>query len=135
MLNRTFALPVAGALVGGSALIAMPAASAHADGPEKDVHGSVAGARYEISIEKDRRFEIDAELEGVSAGSKWKMVVRHDGKRVATQRAHAVRDDGRHEVDFHDVHSGDTKGHDYFTVTLKRIDGQGKVTRTIRFAH
>jgi hypothetical protein len=134
MLNRAIALPAAGALIAGSTVLTVHAAPALADGPEKHARGNVAGAHYDISIEKDRKFEVDADLEGVAAGSRWKMVVRHDGKKVGTRIAHAVRDDGRYEVDFDDVHSANTKGKDRFKVTLKRINGHGKVVRTITFA-
>ncbi|MEP9364593.1 hypothetical protein ABLE68_16625 [Nocardioides sp. CN2-186] len=132
MLKRTIALTTAGTMLAGTAA-ALVAAPAHADGPEKNAYGSVGSARYEISVEKERRFEINADLDGVPAGSSWKVVVRHDGKRVGSQTADAVRDDGRYEVDFHDFHSADTAGKDTFKVTIKRTDGAGKVTRTLTF--
>lgn len=132
MSKRIIALSTAAALVAGSAatLVAVPA---QADGPERHAHGRVAGAEYEISIEKERRFEVDADLDGVPAGSTWRMVVRHDGKRVGTSTARAVRDDGRWEVDFREVRSADTSGGDTFKVTLSRVGGAGKVTRTLSF--
>ncbi|WP_343908235.1 hypothetical protein, partial [Nocardioides aquiterrae] len=114
---------------------ALTAAPAQADGPERHAHGTVAGARYEISAEKDAgRFEVDADLDGVPAGSAWKMVVRHDGEKVATRTAKAVRDDGRYDVDFREVRRGDSAGKDVFRVTLTRTDGAGRVTRTLTFA-
>jgi hypothetical protein len=133
MINRTLAAAVtAVALAGGST--ALVAAPAQADGPEKQRRGTVAGASYEISVEKDRRFEVDADLDGVRSGSQWRMVVRHEGHKVAVRTAGAVRDDGRYEVDFREVHTRDTRGNDRFSVTLERIDGPGKVTRTLVFA-
>lgn len=132
MMKRTIALTTATALAAGTAavLVAVPA---QADGPERHAHGRVAGAAYDITIEKDRRFEVDADLDGVPAGSTWRMVVRHDGTRVGTSTARAVRDDGRWEVDFREVNSADTSGGDAFTVTLSRVGGSGKVTRTLSF--
>jgi hypothetical protein len=133
MKKQLIALTTATALVAGTgaALVASPA---QADGPERHARGQVAGAAYEISIEKERRFEVDADLDGVPVGSTWRMVVRHDGKRVGASTARAVRDDGRYEVDFREVRSANTAGADTFKVTLKRVGTSAKVTRTLRFA-
>lgn len=133
MTKRTIALTAAGVLAVG-ALTALAAGPAQADGPERHARGQVAGAAYDISVEKDRRFEVDADIDGVPAGSTWRMVVRHEGKRVGVRTAQAVRDDGRWEVDFREVRSKDTSGADTFKVTLKRVGGPGKVTRTLHFA-
>lgn len=133
-MNRTIALTTAAALVAGTATLAV-AGAAQADGPERHAHGTVAGARYEMSAEKDNgRFEVDADLDGVPAGSTWRMVVRHDGTKVATRTAGAVRDDGRYDVDFPEVRRSDSSGADTFKVTLTRTDGAGKVTRTLTFS-
>jgi hypothetical protein len=80
-MKRTIALTAATAVVAGSGFaLATPA---FADGPEKQAHGTIGGARYEISAEKDDgRYEVDADLDGVP-GSTWKLVVRHDGKVIA----------------------------------------------------
>lgn len=133
-MKRTIALTTAAALVAAPAAL-LVAAPAQADGPERHAHGSIAGARYEISAEKDNgRFEIDADLDRVPAGSSWKMVVRHDGKKVATRTASAVRDDdGHYDADFRDVNRPDSAGKDVFKVTLKRTDGAGSATRTLSF--
>jgi len=132
MLKRTIALTAAGTLVAGTAatVLALPA---HADGPERDAHGQVAGAAYEISIDKERKYEVDADIDGVAANSTWKMVVHHNGTKVGTRTADAKRDDGRWEVDFRDVRSADKAGKDTFKVKLVRTDGPGKVTRTLSF--
>ncbi|MDF1606292.1 hypothetical protein [Nocardioides sp. YIM 152315] len=132
MTNRMIALTTAGALVAGSAaLLAAPVAQA--DGPERHAHGRVAGATYEIAVEKERRFEVDADIDGVPAGSTWRLVVVHDGERVGARTAAAVRDDGRWEVDFREVRSRNTAGPDRFKVTLTRVGGPGKVTRKLAF--
>lgn len=122
-------------LAGTMALtVAAPAAPALAGGAERQVSGTVAGARYEMSAEKDDgRYEVDADLAGVRSGSTWKMVVRHDGKKVATRTSRAHREDGRFEVDFKSVNRPDSAGKDVFKVTLTRTDGAGKVTRTLSF--
>lgn len=131
-MKRTIALTTATALAGGTALaVAVPA---RADGPERHAHGSIAGARYEISAERDGgRYEVDADLDGVRSGSTWRMVVRHDGAKVATRTAHAVRDDGGYDVDFRGVHRPDTRGGDTFKVTITRVGGPATVTRTLSF--
>lgn len=133
-MKRMIALTTATALVAAPVAL-LVAAPAQADGPERHAHGSVAGAHYEISAEKDDgRFEVDADLDGVPAGSAWKMVVRHDGKKVATRTATAVRDDdGRYDADFRDVRRPNSAGKDVFKVTLTRTDGAGSVTRTLSF--
>jgi hypothetical protein len=131
-LKRALALATT-AVVAATPVFLVPA-PAQAGGPERHAHGTVAGARYEMSAEKDNgRFEVDADLDGVAAGSRWKMVVRHYGTTVATRTADAVRDDGRFDVDFPEVRRPDTRGKDVFKVTLTRTDGAGKVTRTLRF--
>ncbi|MCW2791831.1 MAG: hypothetical protein JWO76_929 [Nocardioides sp.] len=133
MLTRTTALTTAAALLTAPA-IALAAAPAHADGPEKHAQGAVGGGRYDINIEKENGFDVGVDLEGIPASSTWKLVVKHDGKRVSTQTANSRLDDGRHEVDFRDVRSKNTKGKDSFTVKISRVDGAGSVTRTLTFA-
>jgi hypothetical protein len=122
---------VAALATGAAVFVAAPAV---ADGPEKHASGRVGGGWFEISAEKERGFEVDADLDNVAAGSTWKLVVRHDGDRISRQVLSAVRDDGRYEVDFRDVHARNTKGSDTFKVTIKRTDGPGKVVRTLAFA-
>ena len=73
------------------------------------------------------------DLDGVPAGSTWKLVVRHDGNRIATRIGHAEPDDGRYEVDFPEVHSRNTPGADRFKVKIVRVDGPGKAVRTLVF--
>jgi hypothetical protein len=131
-MNRMIALTTATALVAGSGLAL--AAPASADGPEKHARGTIGTATYEISAEKDdRRYEVDADLDGVPAGSTWRMVVRHDGEVVAKRTARAARDEGRYDADFRSVRRPDTAGADTFKVTLERVDGTAKVTRTLGF--
>ncbi len=133
MMKRTLALTTAGAVVAGSA-VAVWAIPAQADGPERHANGTVAGASYDIDIEKEGTFEVDVDLDGVPANSTWRLVVHHDGKKIATRTANAESDDGGYDVDFPDVRSGDTAGKDTFKVTIKRVGGSGKVTRTLTFA-
>ncbi|MCW2773944.1 MAG: hypothetical protein JWN91_2270 [Nocardioides sp.] len=133
MNKRIIALTTAAALVAAPVAV-LVAGPAQADGPERHARGTVAGATYDISAEKERGFEVSADLEGVAAGSTWKVVVKHDGTRIGSQTLRAVPDDGRHEVDFRDFRSANTAGKDVFTVKIKRVDGAGSVTRTLTFA-
>jgi len=109
-MKRTIALTTATALAGGTALaVAVPA---QADGPERHAHGSIAGARYEISAERDDgRYEVDADLDGVRSGSTWRMVVRHDGAKVARlPRRPSPRHPRRRHLQGHD-RPGRRSGH------------------------
>jgi hypothetical protein len=133
MNKRIIALSTAAALVAAPAAV-LVAGPAQADGPERHARGTVAGATYDMSAEKERGFEVSADVEGVPSGSTWKVVVKHDGKRIGSQTLRAVPDDGRHEVDFRDFRSANTAGKDVFTVKIKRVDGAGSVTRKLTFA-
>lgn len=130
-VKRMTALVATGALVAVPATVLTAGAAQAADGPERHARGTVGGARYDISVEKERsRFEIDTDLRSANRGSKWKVTVRHDGRLVGTDTARAVRDDGGYEVEFRDFHSRNTPGKDRFKVTIKKVGGP-QVTRTI----
>jgi hypothetical protein len=136
MRNRIIALATTAAVAAGTT--AAVAAPASADGPEREVRGSIGSGHYEINAEKERssghsRFEVDADLDGVAKGSTWRMVVRHEGKRISKQVVRATPDDGRYEVDFREVRARNTTGKDTFKVTLVRVGTQTKVTRTLAF--
>ena len=133
MKKQFIALTATAALVAGTG-VALFASPAQADGPERHAYGQVGGASYDIEVEKEHRFKIDADINGVAKGSTWKMVVRHDGKKVGTRTSRAVRDDGRWEVEFREIRSANTPGADTFKVTLKRVGTSTKATRTMRFA-
>ena len=120
------------ATIGVTALIAASAAlvpsSAGADGPEKEKDFRVAGAEVDFSVEKDDgRFEVEVDLDDARPGSKWRVVLRHDGNRFHG-RIHRADDDGDIEID---KMRRDTRGADVFKVTVKKVGGPKKV-RTIR---
>ncbi len=129
--RRTVATIAAGALIAAPATVLL-AGPASADGPEREARGTVAGARYEMSAEKERHFEVSADLDGVAGidVADRRQARRQEGRQPDPK---AVRDDGRYEVDFRDFHSKNTAGKDTFKITLKRVDGAGKVTRTLTF--
>ncbi len=118
--------------IGVAALVAASAAlvptSASADGPEKEKEFRVAGAEVDFSVEKDDgRFEVEVDLDDARPGSKWRVVLRHDGKRFH-KRVHRADGDGEIEID---KKRRNTKGADVFKVAVKKVNGPKKV-RTIR---
>ncbi|PJJ47833.1 hypothetical protein CLV56_4092 [Mumia flava] len=120
------------ATLGAGALLAAPltvltAAPASADA-ERDREFRVAGAEVDFSVEKDDgRFEIDVDLDDARPGSRWKIVLRHDGKRFH-KRVHRADRDG--DIDIDKVRRN-TAGKDVFKLKVKKIGGPKKV-RTIR---
>ncbi len=126
--SRTTALATAAVLA--VPVVAVTAAPAQAD-VEKQRHFRVAGSLVDFQVEKDNgRFEVDVDIDDTARpGSRWKVVLRHDGKKVysAVKRAQA---DG--DVDLLDLKRRDTAGADRFKVTVKKVGG-AKKSRTIRF--
>ncbi|MDN4162976.1 hypothetical protein [Nocardioides abyssi] len=124
-------LRTATAALAATSLLAAPlafAAPAQADGPEKERSFRLAGAEVDFKVEKDDgRFEVDVDIDDAKQGSKWRVVLRHDGK-VFHNKVH--RADGEGDVDI-DKRRGDTKGADTFKVTVKKVGGKSK-SRTIR---
>ena len=120
------------ATLGAAALLAAPmsliGAPAQADGPEKDREFRLAGAQVDFSVEKDDgRFEVEVDIDDAKPGSKWRVVLKHDGKRFHS-RAHRADSDGDVEVD---RKRANTKGADVFKARVKKVGGAGK-WRTIR---
>jgi hypothetical protein len=120
------------AAVGAAALIAAPASliagPAHADGPEKEKEFRVGGAEVDFKVEKDDgRFEVEVDIDDARPGSKWRVVIRHDG-RLIHKKVHRADGDGEVEID---KRRPDTRGADTFKVRVKQVGGPGKV-RTIR---
>ena len=120
------------ATVGATALLATPlsmiASPAHADGPEKDREFRVAGAEVDFKVEKDDgRFEIEVDIDDAKPGSKWRVVLKHDG-RLIHKKVHRADSDGEIEID---KNRRNTKGADTFKVRVKKIGGDSK-SRTIR---
>lgn len=112
-------------LAAGTVLAAVPA---HADGPEKDREFRVAGAEVDFSVSKDDgRFEVDVDIDDAQPGSRWRVVLWHDGKRFH-DKVH--RADGDGDVDI-DKDRRDTRGADTFKIRVEKIGG-GAATRTIR---
>lgn len=119
-----------GALLGTSALIAVPAtvlvsAPAHAD---VERHGACGGGHYEFSVDREAGgFEVSLDLDYVQPGSRWKVVLRHDGNRYLKR---TLRADYEGDLDVERWRS-DTTGQDTFKFRAKRVNGSASCSRTI----
>jgi hypothetical protein len=101
------------------------AAPANADGPEKETEFRVAGAEVDFSVEKDDgRFEVEVDVDDARPGSKWRVVLWHDGRRYHN-KVHRADDDGDIEID---KKRRDTKGKDTFKVKVKKVGGAAKTS-------
>ncbi len=121
------------AALGAAALLATPlalvAGPAQADGPEKNRDFRVGGADVDFKVEKDDgRFEVEVEVDDAKPGSKWRVVLRHEGRKIHS-RMHRADDDG--DVADIDKYRPDTAGADTFKLRVKKVGGEAK-TRTIR---
>jgi hypothetical protein len=117
------------ATIGVTALMAVPAATlmaSPASAAEKS--GKCGGARFELSVEKDDgRFEVEADIENAKPGSKWRVILKHDGKRFYNKVRKADRE-GDIEVE---RNRRNTAGKDVFRLTVKRVGTKTACTRTI----
>jgi hypothetical protein len=115
-VNRTrlAAAGLTAALAGGAVPLAL-AAPAQADTEKR---GSCAGARYDFDVDRDDgRFEVAFEIDSDRAGQQWRLVLRHEGRRI-------VRDvrttDREGEVDV-ERRRPDTAGADTFRARAVRL--------------
>lgn len=122
-LRRTVATVATAGLV--AAPLAMLAAPANADADREWRH---AGAKHEFDVEKDDgRFEVEYSLDDAKPGSKWRVVIRHDGK-IIHKRVHRADSDGEFDVD---KNRRNTKGKDVFKVTVKKVGAKKATSRKI----
>lgn len=116
--------------IGVTALLAIPVATVLTASPASavDKEGNCAGARYELDVEKDDgRFEVDADIDDARAGSKWRVTLKHDGKRFYNKVRTADRE-GDISVD---RYRPDTAGKDVFKLTVKKIGSGSSCSHTI----
>jgi hypothetical protein len=121
---RTTALTTAGALlaVPAAVLVATPA---HAD---VDRYGTCGGGSYEFSVDReDGGYEVAVDLDRVAPGSRWKVVLRHDGNRFY-KRTLTADNEGELDVDRNRTNTG---GDDTFKFRAARVDGSAGCGRTI----
>jgi hypothetical protein len=88
-----------------------------------------AGAEVEFDVEKDDgRFETEVDIDDAKPGSRWRVVLRHNGN-VYHNRIHRADSDGEIEID---KKRRDTLGRDVFKLRVKRIGADKAATRVIR---
>jgi hypothetical protein len=119
-----------GAVAGTTALLAVPAtvllsAPAHAD---VERHGACGGGSYEFSVDREGGgFEVSADVDNVQSGSKWRVVLRHDGKKIL---ARTLRADHEGDLDVERFRD-DSAGKDRFRFRAARTDGSASCSAAI----
>lgn len=115
MNKRIAALSTAAVLAVPASAVAFAAAPAHAD---VDRNGRCGSGTYELSVDReDRGFEVGVDLDRLPVGSKWRVKIWHDGKRVANVVRTADRE-GDVEVE---RFRPNTRGSDTFRFKAKRV--------------
>ena len=124
MMKRTAALIAAGAIAVPTTAVLM-AAPAHAD---TERHGSIGKGVYEFSVDREGSgYEVNFDIDHVAPGSKWKVVLRHDGNRFLTR---TLKADYEGELDI-ETYRQNTSGNETFKVKAKRVNGGAKASATI----
>ena len=83
-------------------------------------------ALVELNVDKEPNgFEVGADVDNAKAGSKWKVVLRHDGDRVL---ARTVKADYEGDLEV-DTMRPDTSGSDVFTLRVKNISTDAKACK------
>ncbi len=88
-------------------------------------------AHVELSVERERRgFEVDGDVDDARPGSRWRVIIRHDGKKVLSRTKTA---DAEGDVDV-DLWRPNTAGDDVFRLRVKNLstDKVCKVTVQMR---
>lgn len=90
MIKRTIALTAAAVVAVPAALLV--ASPAHAE-VDREKHGACGTGRYQLSVDSEGRgYEVNVDLDNVTPGSKWRIVVKQDGKKKANVVRTAERD-------------------------------------------
>jgi hypothetical protein len=105
----------------------LAASPASAD-TEVDRYGSCGGGRYEFSVDReDGGYEVSVDLDNIAAGSRWKVVMRHDGNRFFKR---TITADNEGDLDV-DRYRNNTSGQDGFKFRAARVDGPASCSRVI----
>ena len=123
-LTRTTAgLGAALALAVPTALVV--AAPAHADVERR---GACGAGSYELSVDReDGGYEASVDIDRVAPGSRWRVVMRHDGQRFYRN---VLRADREGELDV-DRQRGNTAGRDTFRFRAERLGGPASCSARI----
>ena len=120
-IHRTLTWKRAAAGIGAASLVAVPAALALSSGPaaaDVERHGTCAGATYEFTVDRENGgFEVSADVDHATPGSRWRIVLRQDGDRFFRD---VRRADHEGEIDVERFRSN-TAGDDVFTMKLTRL--------------
>jgi len=107
--------------------VALFAAPAHAD-YEKEKDFRVAGVEADFNVELEHgRYDVDFDLDDARPGSRWRVVLKHNGTTFHN-RVHRADADGDVDVD---TIRPNSKGKDRFTVKVVKVGSKAKASRTI----
>ena len=118
-LTRTTVAALATCALAATSFSLVAAGPAHADGPEKSQEFRFAGTEVDFSVEKHKKFHIDVDLDDAAPRSRWRLVLRHDGK-VVHDRTYTANREG--EVEF-TTYRRNTAGKDTFKLTVRKVGG------------
>lgn len=122
-LRRTTTL---GASILATTALVLGATTAPASAADREFR--YAGAEVDFDVEKDDgRFEVDVSVDDAAPGSRWRIVLRHDGQRFHS-KVHRADDDGEVEVD---KERRNTRGKDVFKLRIKKVGADKAATRVI----
>lgn len=121
---------ISAAAAGAIAIPAALLAAAPAANADVDREGRYAGASYEFSADREGRgYEVSVDVDDAKPGSRWKIVLWHDGKRIVKTTKTADRE-GDVEIE---RYRPNTAGSDTFKVKIQKVGTKKAVVRTITF--
>ena len=116
------------AVLGTTALVAVPLALIATPAGAVEKSGSCAGAKFELDVEKDDGvFEVEADVDYARPGSQWRVVLRHDGRVFYNQVRTADRE-GEVSVD---RDRPNTAGDDRFRLNVRKVGTDQICSRVI----
>jgi hypothetical protein len=128
--NLTWKRTAAG--IGAATLVAVPATLALSSSPaaaDVERHGACGNATYEFQVDREAGgFEVSADVEHATPGSRWRVVLRHDGHRFFRD---VLRADHEGDLDV-ERWRRNTAGDDVFTMKLTRLATDRTCTAKIR---
>ncbi len=125
MSHRITAALAAGSLLAAPVALIATAPSAHAD---VERHGQCGPGVYDFSVDREGSgFEVSADVDGLRPGSRWKIVLRHDGDKIASVTRRA---DGEGDIDVERFRRN-SAGADKFKMSVKRVGGTASCGATI----
>jgi hypothetical protein len=117
------------AVIATGALVATPLALTLPAQADTERSGALpGGGRYELAVDReDGGFEVSADLDDTTPGSRWKVVLRQDGRRVVNS---VLTADGEGDLDV-DRFRPDTAGSDRFVLVVKPAAGGPRTTAVV----